>query len=58
MTSRTLVLAAALLLVGGLAFLTVYVLIKDGPTVLTLTSLLVLALLGFGIFGALGERRR
>jgi hypothetical protein len=45
--------AIALLFVGALAFLTLYVLMRSGPDVLTVLSLLVLALLGFGIFGAL-----
>jgi hypothetical protein len=45
--------AVALVFVCGLAFLTIYVLLRSGPDVLTMLSLLVLALLAFGIFGAL-----
>jgi hypothetical protein len=45
--------AIALAFVCGLAFLTLYVLLRSGPDVLTMLSLLVLALLAFGIFGAL-----
>jgi hypothetical protein len=53
--------ALALVFVCGLAFLTLFVLLRSGPDVLTVLSLLVLALLAFGIFGALGgppDRRR
>jgi hypothetical protein len=46
--------AISLVFVCGLAFLTLYVLLRSGPDVLTVLSLLVLALLAFGIFGALG----
>jgi hypothetical protein len=49
--------AVALLFVSGLAFLTLYVLLRSGPDVLSILSLLVLALLAFGIFGALGAPR-
>ena len=53
--------AIALVFVSGLAFMTVFVLVRSGPDVLSVLSLLVLALLAFGIFGALGgppDRRR
>ena len=50
---RSLILGVALVFIGGLAFLTMSVLIKDGPDVLTVLSILVLALFGFGIVGAL-----
>jgi VIT1/CCC1 family predicted Fe2+/Mn2+ transporter len=50
------ILAAALLFVGVLLFLTVYVAVDTGPDVLTVVSALVLAMLGFGILGALRER--
>jgi hypothetical protein len=52
---RRAVAFVALLLWGLLAFLTVYVLFTSGPDVLVVISVLVVALLGFGIFGALGE---
>jgi hypothetical protein len=52
--------AIALVFVCALAFMTLFVLLRSGPDVLTMLSLLVLALLAFGIFGALGgpPRRR
>jgi hypothetical protein len=46
--------AVAMVFVCGLAFMTLLVLLRSGPDVLTVLSLLVLAVLGFGIFGALG----
>jgi len=49
-TRAVLAVAAAFTLL--LAFLTIYVLVSSGPDVLTVASLLVLALLVFGIFGA------
>ena len=51
---RTLVMGAALAFTTLLAFLTMFVLFRSGPDVLSVLSLLVLALLFFGIFGALG----
>ena len=53
---RTLVVGAALAFTALLAFLTLYVIFNTGPDVLSVLSLLVLALFFFGIFGALGER--
>jgi hypothetical protein len=38
-----------------MAFATVYVLIKEGPDVLTLIGLVVVAVLSLGVFGALTE---
>jgi hypothetical protein len=52
------VLLAAFLLVVVLAGLTVYVAIRNGPDVLTVLSLMILAMLGLGIFGALKEPPR
>lgn len=49
------VLILALALIGFLAFLTVRVMIDDGFTVLVGVSLFVLAILGFGVLGALGS---
>jgi hypothetical protein len=51
--SRTLILGFALAFIALLAGLTLYSLAKNGPDVLTLASILVLALFGFGIVGAL-----
>ena len=47
------VLAGAMAFVGILGFLTVTVIIDSGPDILSFTSLVVLALLGFGIASAL-----
>jgi hypothetical protein len=51
-------LAAAFLLVTLLAGLTIYVAIRNGPDVLTVLSMMILAMLGLGIFGALKEPPR
>ncbi|HEV2812046.1 MAG TPA: hypothetical protein VGW10_02240 [Solirubrobacteraceae bacterium] len=47
------ILAAALAFIALLAGLTIAVAIEHGPDVLTVASLLVLAMFGFGIVGAL-----
>jgi hypothetical protein len=49
------ILAAALVFTLVLAVLTVTVVVQHGPDVLTVVSLLVLGLFGFGIIGALRE---
>ena len=51
--ARTLVLAAALGIIGLLGYLTVRVLLEQGIDILVVLSLLILALLGFGVIGAL-----
>jgi len=51
--SRTIILGAALAFTGLLLFLTFFVLFTSGIDVLVVISLLVLALFGFGILGAL-----
>jgi hypothetical protein len=56
--ARRVITLIAFLLWAGLAFLTLFVLFTSGPDVLVLLSLLVLAVLGMGVFGALGEKRR
>jgi hypothetical protein len=53
MSSRNLVLAGSLVMICLLGFLTVTVLVEQGIDILVLVSLLVLALLGFGVLGAL-----
>jgi hypothetical protein len=53
--ARAAILAAALLFIGILATLTVVAVVAEGVNVLTLVSLLVLAMLGFGIVGALRQ---
>jgi hypothetical protein len=55
---RTLVIGAALAFTVLLAFLTLYVMFRSGPDVLSGLSLIVLALFFFGIFGALGSTPR
>jgi hypothetical protein len=49
------VLVLALALIAFLAYLTVRVMIQDGFDVLIGMSLIVLAILGFGVLGALGS---
>jgi hypothetical protein len=51
--SRSVILAAALFFIAVLGALTVVVVVRNGPDVLTIASLLVLAMFGFGIVGAL-----
>ena len=53
MTARNLVLGSALALIGLLAYLTIRVAVSEGVDILVLVSLFVLALLGFGVLGAL-----
>jgi hypothetical protein len=48
----------ALVLWMALAFLTMYVLFTSGPDFLVVLSILVVAVLGIGIFGALGDPPR
>jgi len=58
---RTAITLVALVFVCAMAFATVYVLLTEGPDVISLTGVVVVALLAFGIFGALSEppdRRR
>ena len=51
--ARTGVLAASAAMIALLAFLTVRVAIEDGLTPLVVVSLVILALLGVGVLGAL-----
>jgi hypothetical protein len=51
--TRNLVLGLSLALICLLAFLTVIVLVSHGLDILVVVSLLILALLGFGVLGAL-----
>jgi hypothetical protein len=55
--ARTVIMLVAAILWLTITGLTLYVLIKEGPDVLIFVSLVVLATLGMGIFGALNERR-
>jgi hypothetical protein len=51
--ARAVILGAALLFIGILASLTVYVTATSGVSVLTLVALIVLGMLASGIVGAL-----
>ena len=51
---RTIALGLALFFVAALAFLTLFVLLTDGPDVLVIASLVVLAVIALGVIGALG----
>ncbi|HEX8647696.1 MAG TPA: hypothetical protein VF715_12405 [Thermoleophilaceae bacterium] len=51
--ARTAALIASLAFIGLLGFLTVRVAITDGVTILVVVSILLLAVLGFGVLGAL-----
>jgi hypothetical protein len=51
--TRTLVLVASLAMICLLGFLTLTVAVRHGVDVLVVLSLVVLALLGFGVLGAL-----
>jgi hypothetical protein len=50
---RTVILGVAVAFVAILLALTIHALIQSGPDILTVFSILVLALFGFGIVGAL-----
>jgi hypothetical protein len=50
---RTLVLLGSLAIISLLAFLTITVAIEEGVDILVVVSFIVLALLGFGVLGAL-----
>ncbi len=52
---RNLVLAASLALIGLLLFLTLSVMFREGVTFLVVVSLGILAVLGFGVIGALAS---
>jgi hypothetical protein len=53
MSARTGALLAAVALIGLLTFLTIAVAVEEGVDVRVLLSLVILALLGFGVLGAL-----
>ena len=52
---RTAIAVGALLFCCVFGFLTIYVMLTSGPDLLTVLSFIVLALLAFGILGALTE---
>ena len=47
------ILAIVLVFIAVLAALTIHALVEGGPDILTVLSLLVLAMFGFGVVGAL-----
>ena len=51
--ARTVVLFGSLAFICLLAFLTFSVMLREGVDILVVASLVVLALLGFGVLGAL-----
>jgi hypothetical protein len=52
---RSAITIVALLFICGFGFMTIYVMLRSGPDLLTGVSLIVLALMAFGILGALTE---
>lgn len=54
---RTVIAGIALAFTALLAFLTLFVIFNKGLDVLTVLSLIIVALFFFGIFGALGQKR-
>jgi hypothetical protein len=52
---RSAITIIALIFVCGFGFMTLYVMLRSGPDLLTGLSLIVLALMAFGILGALTE---
>jgi quinol-cytochrome oxidoreductase complex cytochrome b subunit len=55
--TRNLVLGAAVVLIAALAVLTTLGAINNGVNGLVILSLIILAVLGFGVIGALTEKR-
>ena len=55
MPGRRMALGAALTLIAVLSFLTVALMVQDGVNARTVVSLLILALIGFGVVGALTQ---
>lgn len=55
---RFVVLLLSLIFIGGLAFLTVSVVAKDGFTIVVGAAAVILAILVFGVLGALTGRQR
>jgi len=53
--ARTLALGGTLAIICLLAFLTISVAIEDGIDVLVVVSIVILALLGIGVLGALSS---
>jgi hypothetical protein len=53
--ARTFVLLASMAIICLIAFLTLSVAVEEGVDVLVVVSVVVLALLGFGVLGALSS---
>ena len=53
--ARTLVLGGSLAIICLLAFLTIQVAVRDGIDILVVVSVIILALLGIGVLGALSS---
>jgi hypothetical protein len=53
--ARNAALVASLAFIGLLAYLTIHVAITDGVTILVVVSIVILAILGFGVLGALTQ---
>jgi hypothetical protein len=53
--ARNVALVFSLAFIGLLGYLTVSVAISDGITILVVVSILILAVLGFGVLGALTQ---
>lgn len=51
--ARTAILGLSLALICLLGFLTVSVAVRDGISIVVVASILILAVLGFGVLGAL-----
>jgi hypothetical protein len=51
--ARNVALVGSLAFIAFLAYLTIHVAITDGVTILVVVSFLLLAILGFGVLGAL-----
>jgi hypothetical protein len=54
---RSVIAGVALAFTAVLAFLTLFVIFNTGFDVLSVMSLIIVALFFFGIFGALGQKR-
>jgi hypothetical protein len=53
--ARNVALGLSLAFIGMLTYLTVHVAITDGVTILVVVSIVILAVLGFGVLGALTQ---
>ena len=53
--ARNIALVLSLAFIGMLAYLTIHVAITDGVTILVVVSIVLLAVLGFGVLGALTQ---